>query len=1081
MKDSRKRSGKTPPRESSEPRDFYRALFEESADGMLVSDPQGRFVAVNPRGVELTGYSAPELLGMTVTDLLPPEDPGRDPLRAEDLCRGRTVVVERNLRRKDGGTLPVEIGARMLADGNLLGIVRDITERRRGEETLRRLARLHAFLTQVNQAIARNRDRDELFRALCRVAVQFGRFRMAWIALLNGTGRSVVPFTHAGQEDGYLRDITVTKEDGPLGGGPTGTALREGKVVVCDDVGSDPRMLPWREEALRRGYRSSAAVPFRLRDRVVGTLNLYAAEPFFFTGDERKQLEEIGVEISFALDAMALESDRAAAEGRERENAERLRVALSTVDMAVFTQDRDLRYTWMQSPQLGYTPEHVVGRTDAELLTPEAAARVGALKRRVVRDGVAVREVVAVDRDGRTRYFDLAAEPARDPEGKIVGLLGATHDITDLWQAKESLRESDARLNFVISNSPAVLYTCRPSGDYGATFVSSNVENQLGYPPDAFTADPGFWAARLHPDDAPRVLTGTAELFANGSHAHEYRFRHRNGTWRWMRDEMRLLRNGAGDPSEIVGYWVDVTGRKRTEEDLRESEEKFRNLFHLATDGIFILDTDGRFLDVNATAHERLGYSREEMLGRNIRELDPPEFAARVPERLAELRSRGRAVFESAHVRKDGTVMPVEVNSRVIPFGDRQVYLSIIRDLTDRRKAGDEKAKLQEQLFLAQKMESVGRLAGGVAHDFNNMLGVILGYAELLLQKVGPEDPHHGKLVEIRNAAQRSADLTRQLLAFARRQTVAPRILDLNDTVSSMLKMLRRIIGEDIDLVWKPGAGLLRVRIDPAQVDQVLANLCVNARDAIGGAGRITIGTENATVEEDHRAGSPGIVPGDYVMITVSDDGTGMGKEVLEHVFEPFFTTKPVGEGTGLGLATVYGIVKQNEGFVYVDSEPGKGSTFRIYLPPVAGEAAGTEADSAPEAPRGRGETLLLVEDEAAILDVGRTMLEGLGYTVLAVRTPEEALRISGPRAGGIHLLITDVVMPGMNGRELADRLGTIDPGLKCLFMSGYTADAIVHRGVLDEGVNFLQKPFTLNGLARKVREALDGSASPGR
>jgi PAS domain S-box-containing protein len=396
------------------------------------------------------------------------------------------------------------------------------------------------------------------------------------------------------------------------------------------------------------------------------------------------------------------------------------------------------------------------------------------------------------------------------------------------------------------------------------------------------------------------------------------------------------------------------------------------------------------------------------------------------------------------------------------------------QDITIRKQAEEEREKLQAQFVQAQKMESVGRLAGGVAHDFNNMLSVILGHAELALMKADPAQPLHADLVEIQKAAQRSADLTRQLLAFARKQIVAPRILELNDTVAGMLKMLQRLIGEDIDLAWLPGAKLWPVKMDSSQIDQVLANLCVNARDAIDGVGKVTIETDNIAFDEAYCADHAGFVSGEYVMLAVSDDGRGMEKEVLEHLFEPFFTTKGVGEGTGLGLATVYGIVKQNQGFINVYSEPGTETTFRIYLPRHVGKAAQARLEGPAEPVSSGQETVLLVEDESAILNMGRKMLEKLGYLVVTAGTPGEAIRLAEEHAGEIHLLRTDVVMPEMNGRDLARRLLSLYPDLKRLFMSGYTANVIAHRGVLEEGVHFIQKPFSMKDLGFKVREALE-------
>ncbi|MEJ2040833.1 MAG: ATP-binding protein, partial [Desulfosarcinaceae bacterium] len=384
---------------------------------------------------------------------------------------------------------------------------------------------------------------------------------------------------------------------------------------------------------------------------------------------------------------------------------------------------------------------------------------------------------------------------------------------------------------------------------------------------------------------------------------------------------------------------------------------------------------------------------------------------------------------------------------------------------------------LEKQLLQAQKMEFVGRLAGGIAHDYNNMLSIIMGYTEMALEKAAPGSPLQADLHEVLVASKRSADITRQLLAFARRQTIAPKVLGLNDTVASLLKMIRRLIGEDIDLAWVPGSNLRPIRIDPGQIDQILANLCVNARDAIDGVGKITIETRNIDFDKAYCADHAGFIPGEYALLAVSDDGSGMSPEVMKEIFEPFFTTKDVGKGTGLGLSTVYGIVKQNNGFINVYSEPGKGTTVRIYLPRHSGSFSEARRGPDREAPTSRGETVLLVEDDQSILKLGIAMLERLGYTVLTANAPAKAVALARAHPGRIHLLITDVVMPGMNGRDLADQLQVLFPDLKVLFMSGYTSDVIAHRGVLEEGVHFIAKPFSRQELAFKVREVLDNKS----
>ena len=425
---------------------------------------------------------------------------------------------------------------------------------------------------------------------------------------------------------------------------------------------------------------------------------------------------------------------------------------------------------------------------------------------------------------------------------------------------------------------------------------------------------------------------------------------------------------------------------------------------------------------------------------------------------------------------KNGTVITGLFSAQMINLRQEPCILSSINDITEQKKAEKERANLEKQLIQAQKMESVGRLAGGVAHDYNNISSIIIGYSELALEKIDPEDPLHKDIVAILTAAKRSTDITRQLLAFARKQTVAPKVLDLNDTIGSMLKMLRRLIGEDIDLAYVPGAQLWSVKIDPTQIDQILVNLCVNARDAITDVGKITVETKNISFDEKYCADHLGFAPGDYVMICVSDTGRGIAPEIMDKIFEPFFTSKEMGKGTGLGLSTVYGIVKQNDGFINAYSELKQGTIFRIYLPRHIGMAVEAHSENPIEIPFSKGETVLLVEDDLSILELGKRILEDLGYAVIPFNSPSEAIKLAEEQFSKIDILITDVVMPEMNGRELSVHLQSLYPNLKTLFMSGYTANVIAHRGVLETGVNFISKPFSKENLAIKIREVLDNA-----
>ncbi len=528
--------------------------------------------------------------------------------------------------------------------------------------------------------------------------------------------------------------------------------------------------------------------------------------------------------------------------------------------------------------------------------------------------------------------------------------------------------------------------------------------------------------------------------------------------------------------NQFACIFVDITDRKRAEEELRRRESLLERIFEIMPVGLWFADHNGMLLRGNPAGVRIWGAEPHVPLG---------EYGVFKARRLPSGQEIGPDDWALAHTVREGVTITGELLEIEAFDGKKKVILNYSAPVLDEQGRVDgaivvnqditELNRLQDQLAQAQKMESVGRLAGGVAHDFNNMLGVILGHAEMALEQIAPSEPTFNDLREIKKAAERSAELTRQLLGFARRQTIAPKVLDLNETVESMLKMLRRLIGEDIELLWQPGPNLWPVNMDASQLDQILANLCVNARDAIDGVGRVSIETSNAAFDEAYCAEHPGYSPGEYSLLSVSDNGCGMGRDTLDKLFEPFFTTKALGKGTGLGLATVYGIVKQNNGFINVYSEVGQGTTFKIYLPRHKGKA-GRVREAGPQAPAARGhEIILLVEDETAILQLGKKLLERLGYTVLAASTPGEAMRLAREHGGEIDLLMTDVIMPEMNGRELAKNLLTLYPSMKRLFTSGYTADIIAHHGVLEPGVHFLQKPYSVTSLATILRKALDG------
>ena len=642
-------------------------------------------------------------------------------------------------------------------------------------------------------------------------------------------------------------------------------------------------------------------------------------------------------------------------------------------------------------------------------------------------------------------------------------------------RAEEALRESELRLLSLSDNLSCGLVYQVDSGADGQerhfTYIGAGIEVLHGISAAEAMADARLIYDQVLPEDRQMLAEKESAAVANLEPcAVELRLRLPNGDirWRLFSSSPRRLTNG-----HLLwdGIEIDITERKRGEEALAASEEKFRrlsqefqSLLDAIPDGLSLQDRDLKVIWANLAAAKGFGKKHGELIGQYCYNLWHNRAEPCVPCPVKESFATGQAA-SLVTTSPDGRIWDV----RTVPLVDNDGVLSSVieigRDITEHRK-------LEAQLRQALKMESVGRLAGGVAHDFNNMLTIMIGYGEQVMSRLAADDPVCRDVAEMVKAARRSAELTRQLLAFSRQQAVLPKAVDLNERIGISLKMLKRLVGEDIDLRITPGANLGRIHIDPTQIEQILANLTVNARDAIAGTGLIRIETANATLDESYCTFHEGFVPGDYVMVTFSDTGSGIDQEALPKIFEPFFTTKEEGKGTGLGLSTVYGIVKQNCGFINVYSEPGQGTTFKIYFPRHFGPAVKTPEVQA-EPVQGGTETLLLVEDEVQILAMCQRLLEKQGYRVLAASSPEEAMAHCEQFREEIHLLVSDLIMPHMNGRELFEKISLLKPGIKVLIMSGYTADIISKRGGLSEGDHFIQKPFSNRDFILKVRQVL--------
>jgi PAS domain S-box-containing protein len=746
--------------------------------------------------------------------------------------------------------------------------------------------------------------------------------------------------------------------------------------------------------------------------------------------------------------------------------------------------DAGYRFVWVNAAMeafFGLPRERIIGETCHSLVhktdEPFSACLFHRLKesRR--------RESIELEIPERKRWVKATVDPMIDENGRVAG---AIHYLLDITAAKEAERsailqscgpqELAGRLVSLMNNVPGAVY--RGLRDWSLVFIGADVKRLTGYTPEEFLSGAAKWKELIHPVDIDFVK----QVFREAVHGKrqvlrvEYRVLHKDGGFRWLADRRQLVYDAEGNFAYVDGLLLDITERRRSEEELRATSGKLQALIEASPLAIAALDPEGNVTMWNPAAERMTGWNEQEAMGRSL-PIVPEEKKREFHALLA--RAVGGEPLSGVEVRrqrKDGS--PIDLSIWTSPLRDHKGkvagVMAVLADITERKRMEEALRKSEEQLRQSQKIEAIGRLAGGVAHDFNNLLTAIRGYTDLLLHKIDGASPMRRDVEEIQKAGERATSLTRQLLAFSRKQVLQPKVLDLNAVVAGMDGMLRRLIGEDIDLVTVLKPGLGNVQVDPGQVEQVILNLVVNARDAMPKGGKVTVETANVELDDRYASRHAVVQPGAYVMLAISDTGAGMDEVTKSRLFEPFYTTKEKGKGTGLGLSTVYGIVKQSDGYIWVYSEIGKGAMFKVYLPRFrdASPRENREKSSGPP-PNGR-ETVLLVEDEEVVRTLVRSILEGNGYTVLTASDGVEAQKVGRSHGTPIHLIVTDVVMPKMGGREAAESLAPHLPGVKVLYMSGYTDEAIVHHGVLESGIPFLEKPFTPDALLRKVRQTLD-------
>jgi two-component system cell cycle sensor histidine kinase/response regulator CckA len=712
----------------------------------------------------------------------------------------------------------------------------------------------------------------------------------------------------------------------------------------------------------------------------------------------------------------------------------------------------------------GCTREELIGTLSAErTMWADQKQREAVIQRLRSEGKVHNLEAHLISKNGDRQKVLFSADPVFINDEQCM--LGILVDITAREKEADILRKSEEKYRMLVEHSLQGLAIVR--------------DDQIKFCNNAYAAMTGYSVEELlsvvdtrtliHPDDRDLVLRRAHDRLMRKPvpSNYEHRIIRKDGETRWLEINAAIVEYEGESATQIA--CIDITERKKAEEALKESEEYLYQIINCIGDSIFVMDNQYRFILLNDAACEFVGKSREELVGK-----PRPEF---VPvERIQSLKEQEELVFKTGRetVTED-SVPDWQGNFRILMTkksiltdrsGNKQL-VGVSRDITEYKR-------LQAQFLQSQKMEAIGVLAGGVAHDFNNLLNVINGYSELILETLAPDNSIRRDLELIREAGQHAASLTSQLLAFSRKQILQPEILDLNAAITQMSSMLRRLIGEDIEIVAATQPDLGLVNADPGQIQQIIMNLAVNARDAMPQGGKLTIETSNVDCDEDYVKNHSDVSAGSYVMLAITDNGIGIDDATKAHLFEPFFTTKAKGKGTGLGLSTIYGIVKQSNGFIWVYSEPGKGTTFKIYFPRVEDETAGTRAKSETELESQGSETVLIVEDEASVRALACRILKKRGYTILEAPDAKQAQIIAEEYAGKIHLLLTDVVMPGMTGKQLVLNLKSRRPDMKVLYISGYTNNSIVHHGMLEPGVAFLQKPFAIKSLARKVREVIN-------
>jgi two-component system, cell cycle sensor histidine kinase and response regulator CckA len=996
----------------------------------------------------------------------------------EELRQGKEerAIIEYRILSNDGKIHYLECRCRNVEhdeDGGVLrisGTIVDITDKKKAEHELYKLNRALLAISACNQRLLHANNETELLHDICHIVVETGGYRMAWVGYAeDDNSKSVSPVAQAGVEEGFLDTLMLSWADIERGRGPTGTAIRTGEPCSVCDLLTDQRFAPWRMDAQRRGYASLLSLPLKTEESVFGALSIYSSTPDAFDREETKLLTSLADNLAYGLTMLRNRKAREQAEDELRQSEARYRSLFQNKQTVMLIIDPDdgsiIDANQAAAGYYGWEIAELcqMNISEINLLTEQEVKSEIEAARNEKRNHFLFRHRLA---NGSIRDVEVFSSPIPF-HGKSM-LYSIINDIAERTITEKALRDSERRFRSITEQIVEMVFVTDEKGCL--TYVSPAIEKIFGYKPHEVEGH--LFTEYMTQEDIPRAFVIFTNLLQDQLTEQIYEFSFITKTCSLFHGEVHIRHYKDEDSSGMIGLMRDITERKQYEQELLESKQFLKNIYDEVNHSIFVVDVlpDGsyHFRGINPLHEKLTGISNHEIIGKTPEQLLLPSLAESVIQHYDDCIRAGKSIqyeellpFKGKEALWETVLNPVR-NERGTIFR----IIGTSTNITERKQSEEERAKLEVQLQQSQKMEMVGRLAGGIAHDFNNMLTLILGHSEMALELFDPSQAVYADLEAIRQAATRSADLTRQLLAFARKQIVVPKILDLNSEVEHMLPMLRRLIGEHITLEWKPCSKNVHLKIDPSQIDQIVVNLCVNARDAITGNGSITLETGALSARD---ASTPENLYLDYVTLSVSDDGCGIDQNNLDHIFEPFFTTKEPGKGTGLGLSTVYGIVKQNKGMIECRSEPERGTTFTIHLPLYREPLQATHDTPAEQSMYNGHQTILLVEDEPAILELCKSMLESNGYRVFAASTPSAAIKRAENYSGTIDLLVTDVIMPEMNGYELSKRLRAGHPDFKTLFMSGYTDDTITHNTLCDTGHNFIQKPFTMKSMVIAV------------